>query len=377
MNAEGFQKRQASARKRTCILSFLFIVAIAAVGVVTWAVFLACVTLVMFGSVLFCNVVRWAASFFTTIGMPDNWREYLVEPFALFCEFYSNPDAIFYTTIFVGVWICCGTAYKIFKLKRQGACGVAEKLGGTRIDGSATDWREKRFYNVVEEMALAFGVPVPAVYVLRDEEGINACALGGDLQKSAIAATAGAIRFLTRDELQGVVAHEFAHLINGDAKINMRLIGVLFGFQTLVVAGFALWGWTKEGGNGLSLTLALIIIGTVGNFVGGGLRAAILCQREFLADATAARLTRDPLGLANALKKIGGLEKGSTLSSPVAVGMAHLFFGSIFTGAYARLFRTHPDLRKRILALDPNFNGVFVKVAPSLAEPMEDESRDS
>jgi len=372
-NAINFQKRQESARKRTCLLSFLFVLGVSAVGVSVWPVWLACVILMAIAGVFLNIGIKWAASFFTTTDKPD-WAA-IIDAFELFCEYRSNPDAIFYTTIFVAVWICCGTAYKIFKLKRQGACGVAEKLGGTRIDSSATDWSEKRFYNVVEETALAFGVPVPAVYVLRDEDGINACALGGDVGNSAVAATAGAIRLLTRDELQGVVAHEFAHLVNGDAKINMRLIGVLFGLQIFIVVGLAIWDFGKDSGHGLSLTVTLMLMGAVGGLVAGGIRAAILRQREFLADATAARATRNPLGLANALKKIGGLEKGSTLSAPASFETAHLFFGSVFTGAYARFFQTHPDLRKRILALDPTFDGVFVKVDASLEGNVENESR--
>lgn len=365
-NAINFQKRQERARKRTCLLSFLFVLGVAAVGVSVWPVFLACSTLFFYGLAL--------SQIFKGADVTAEMVKYASE---VFCEWRLNPDAIFIAAIIGAVAICGGTLYKILELQRRGACGVAEKLGGTRIDSSATDWSEKRFYNVVEETALAFGVPVPAVYVLRDENGINACALGGDAGNSAVAATAGAIRLLTRDELQGVVAHEFAHLVNGDVKINMRLIGVLFGIQIFVVVGVAVWKIDKfwESCGLTSVWCALILLGAVGGLVAGGIRAAILRQREFLADATAARATRNPLGLANALKKIGGLEKGSTLSAPASFETAHLFFGSVFTGAYARFFQTHPDLRKRILALDPTFDGVFVKVDASLEGNVENESR--
>ncbi len=372
MNAINFRKRQASARKRTCLLSFLFVLGVAAVGVSIWPVIVVCATLYIWASSLVIifegvsettKMMKWGAEFF--------------------CDWRSNPDAILIAAIIGVVAICGGTLRKIFELKRRGACGVAEKLGGTRIDRRASDLNERRFYDVVEETALAFGVPVPAVYVLRDEDGINACAIGGDLETSAVAATAGAIRLLTRDELQGVVAHEFAHLVNGDVKINMRLLGVLFGIQILVVAGLVglkieeKWNTADKGISLEFVWWALILSGMVGGFVAGLIRAAISRQREFLADATAARATRNPLGLANALKKIGGLEKGSTLSAPASVETAHLFFGSVFTGACARFFRTHPDLKRRILALDPTFDGVFAKVDVALEGKVENESRDS
>jgi len=356
--ATNFFERQESARKRTYLLVFLFILGVLAVGVAIWPVIAVCSALCIWAGAIFALFED--ASGETTEGMAKLGGDILT-------ELTLNSDATIVAAIIGGFVICVATVYKICDLKSRGACGVAEKLGGTRIDRSAQNLDEKRFYNVVEEMALACGVPVPAVYVLRDEDGINACAIGGKLENSAIAATAGALRLLTRDELQGVVAHEFAHLVNGDVKINMRLIGVLFGLQALSIIGLAcLKAESKQRGRKKAtlapVWFALIILGTVGVFVGGMIRAAISRQREMAADASSALFTRNPAGLAGALKKIGGLRQGSIVSASASAEMAHLFFGSVLTGVGERLFRTHPDLTERILALEPTFDGVFPKI---------------
>ncbi|MBQ5790317.1 MAG: M48 family metallopeptidase, partial [Thermoguttaceae bacterium] len=368
--ATNFFERQESARKRTWLLVFLFILGV--LGTVA-----ACVALV--------------AAIGAAIGAAANSSEN--EEWArLFVKYATTPELCAYVGVIVGWLILLVTFDKICELRRIGACGVAEKLGGTRIDRSATDLNEKQFYNIVEEIALAAGVPVPAVYVLRDEDGINACAIGGKLENSAVAATAGAVELLTRDELQGVVAHEIGHLVNGDVKMNMRLIGVLAGLQALTIVGIhiirAAGGRSSKNdkGNGvwiLLFGLGVMGIGLIGSFFASAIQAAISRQRELLADASAAQFTRNPAGLAGALKKIGGLEKGSAVASERSVEAAHLFFGSVFNASLGeRLFRTHPDLTERILALDPTFDGVFqgvlsMKVKRSLAaeEKRAEEAR--
>ncbi|MBQ1278588.1 MAG: M48 family metalloprotease, partial [Thermoguttaceae bacterium] len=185
---------------------------------------------------------------------------------------------------------------------------------------------------------------------------------------------------LSRDELQGVVAHEFGHLLNGDVKMNMRLIGVLFGLQMLTLLGIGIFRSTmyisfggssddRKGAGGAVLAiwlfaLGLVVIGSIGVFFSNVIRAAISRQREFLADASAAQFTRNPAGLAGALKKIGGLTGGSRVNAARSAEMAHLFFGSVFSGGFMEsLFKTHPDLTERIRRLEPTFDGRFPKVA--------------
>ena len=365
--ATNFFERQESARKRTWILTPLYCVAVLG----TWAVLWGGIVLVgaYFGGL--------EPAEHSSRGLQFNGEHFA----ACFDWLATNETLFIFCGLAVFLFVLGGTISKAIDLAREGAYGVAEKLGGTRIDRSATDLNEKRFYNVVEEMALAAGVPVPAVYVLRKEDGINACAIGGDVGSSAIAATAGAIRLLTRDELQGVVAHEFAHLVNGDVKINMRLISLIFGLEALTITGCAIMSAAdKFKNNGdkafvAMLGLPMALGGGVGVFFGEGVRAAVSRQRELLADASAALFTRNPQGLANALKKIGGYEKKAQVDAPGAVETAHLFFCPAFDGLMGLIFRTHPDLTERILALDPTFDGKFPKSDDVRAAKSAEERR--
>ncbi|MBQ2849566.1 MAG: M48 family metalloprotease, partial [Thermoguttaceae bacterium] len=201
----NFFERQEQARGRTKLLVFLF----------------CCALFLTFAAVL--ALVAWFAALGTeTASTGASTSE-------LFVRYLAEPSLVAGVAVVVFLLIGGGSIFKIGELKSMGADGVAVALGGTRITRAATDGAERRLYNVVEEMAIASGVPVPSVYVLREEKAINACAIGGDPEASAVAVTDGALRTLSRDELQGVVAHEFGHLLNGDVKMNMRLIGVLFG----------------------------------------------------------------------------------------------------------------------------------------------------
>lgn len=364
--ATDFFERQDSARKRTWLLVFFFIIGVLTVALSIWPVVVGCAT-----------AFFWLAALITLFADPSEAAEIATTGALLFYDGIRIPNAFLVATLLGGIAICVGTLYKIGELKRLGASGVAEKLGGTRIDRSTTEPNEKRFYDLVEEMAVACGLPVPSVYVLPKENEINACAIGGDPSDSAVAATAGALRLLTRDELQGVVAHEFGHLVNDDVKLNMRLIGLVYGLQILAIIGGAgmkneFAQIRKRKGALAPLWLALLLLGGTGVFVGEIIRAAVSRQREFLADALAAQFTRNPLGLANALKKIGGVtlawkevggaKQGSTVSAARSTEMSHLFFGSVFSRRWGtRLFRTHPDLTRRIRRLEPSFNGVFPK----------------
>ena len=268
--------------------------------------------------------------------------------------------------------ISAGSFFKTLSLARGGRA-VAELLDGRLVNPNSADPNERKLLNVVEEMAIASGVPTPQVYVMDGEAGINAFAAGHSASDAAISVTHGAMTFLTRDELQGVIAHEYSHLLNGDMKLNLRLMGLIFGILCLTVVGRILI--RVRGKNAwpfLLLGLALIVIGWIGVLFGRLIQAAVSRQREFLADASAVQFTRNPLGLAGALKKIGGATEGSELQSHRAEEVSHFFFAN---GLKSELFgfATHPPLEERIKALDPSFDGKFPQVvlpdSPAQAAP--------
>lgn len=260
-----------------------------------------------------------------------------------------------------------GSLFKILALRRGGPA-VAEMLGGRPVSPNTADFGEKRFLNVVEEMAIASGTPVPAVYVLDREPGLNAFAAGYGLSDAAVAVTRGCLENLTRDELQGVIAHEFSHILNGDMRLNIRLIGILFGILLISIVGRGLVhsrGVSRRsdrGGGLIFLGLALLLVGAIGVFFGRMIQAAVSRQREFLADAAAVQFTRNPSGIAGALKKIGGLSSGSRIENHHAGELSHLFFAEGVGSALSRLFATHPPLRERIGRIDPQWDGKFVPV---------------
>ncbi len=251
-----------------------------------------------------------------------------------------------------------------------GGSAVAESVGGRRVDPQTRDLRERRLVNVVEEMAIASGVPVPAVYVLDQEPAINAFAAGLTTNDAAVAVTRGTLEKLNRDELQGVIGHEFSHILNGDMRLNLRLAALLFGILVLGIIGRGiLWSMRgsrsrsgKNGGNGgvvIGIGLALVIIGYIGFFFGRLIQAAVSRQREFLADAAAVQFTRNPGGIAGALKKIGGFALGSSMQSNESAAIGHFFFSQAFKTGVTGLWATHPPLEERIRAIDSNFDGKF------------------
>ncbi len=261
-----------------------------------------------------------------------------------------------------------GSFFKTLSLARGGRA-VAELLDGRLVNSNSTDLNERKLLNIVEEMAIASGVPVPQVYVMDGEMGINAFAAGHSASDAAISVTRGAITMLKRDELQGVIAHEFSHLLNGDMKLNLRLMGLIFGILCLTVIGRVLIRTSGKKNPLPLLGLALIIIGWVGVLFGRLIQAAVSRQREFLADASAVQFTRNPFGLATALKKIGGLSQGSELQSDRAEEASHFFFAN---GLKSRFFgfATHPPLIERIKALDPSFDGNYpAAVLPDTPAP--------
>ncbi len=268
--------------------------------------------------------------------------------------------------------VTLGTAWRIHTLA-QGGEAVARMLDGRPVDPASIDPAERRLLNVVEEMAIASGVAVPRVFVMDQEPGINAFAAGFAPGDAVIGVTAGTLNILTREELQGVIGHEFSHILNGDMRLNIRLMGVLYGILVIAMVGYWVFRIAMRSGGGRSrsskkgsplpfilLGLALMIIGRIGVFFAQLIKSAVSRQREFLADASAVQFTRNPAGLAGALKKIGAFSAGSRMLHPGAEELSHLFFakGGGFS-LLSSLFATHPPLAERIRILDPSFDGTF------------------
>jgi Zn-dependent protease with chaperone function len=256
------------------------------------------------------------------------------------------------TTAVIGL----ASLFRITSL-RSGGGQVARQLGGTLVDSDPRDARRRRLRNVVEEIALASGVPVPEIYVLEQEAGINAFAAGYSPSDAAVAVTRGALEKLDRNELQGVIAHEFSHILNGDMRINIRLMGALFGILLLAIIGrrvlvHARFGRSDKNGAAVVLVaFGLMAIGYVGLFFGRWIKAALSRQREYLADASAVQFTRDPDGIGGALKKIAVYSEASYLDTD-SEEVGHMLFGM---GRPMALLSTHPPLNDRIARVDPGF----------------------
>ncbi|MEI6107860.1 MAG: M48 family metallopeptidase [Opitutae bacterium] len=254
---------------------------------------------------------------------------------------------------------------------RQGGAAIAESVGGRRVDPKSTNLHERRLLNVVEEMSIASGVPMPAVFVLDDEPSLNAFAAGLTTADAAVTVTKGTLEKLTRDELQGVIAHEFSHILNGDMRLNVRITAIVFGILVIGLLGRIMLqslgrgrvrsggGDKKDGGVAvyLAIGLALFIIGYIGYFFGRLIQAAVSRQREFLADASAVQFTRNPGGITGALKKIGGYALGGSLHSDHAQELGHFFFAQAFESSFGGLWATHPPLDERIRAVEPQWDG--------------------
>ena len=272
----------------------------------------------------------------------------------------------------------------------SGGSAVAESVGGRRVDPHTTDLHERRLLNVIEEMAIASGVPMPAVYILDDEPAINAFAAGLTTGDAVVTVTRGTLEKLTRDELQGVIGHEFSHILNGDMRLNVRLSAILFGILVIGIAGrgilFSLRNArvssrdSKNGGGAViaiaAVGVALLVIGYVGYFFGRLIQAAVSRQREFLADASSVQFTRNPSGLTGALKKIGGYALGSSLQSAKGTAIGHFFFAQGFTSMFGGAWATHPPLDERIRAIDPQFDGKMFD-PPEVVDVAHESFRDA
>lgn len=333
----------------------------------------------LFGLAVFCLLLLTNLLLLITLGvMSTEQSQLLFSP--------ANPDwwsalpwpVMGWTSLFILLLIGVVVALKRAEL-RQGGQVIAKALGGTRLDHQIADPRQRMLLNVVEEMAIAAGVPVPPVYLM-PESGINAFAAGYAPADAVIGITEGCLKQLNRDQLQGVVAHEFSHILNGDMRMNIRLIALLQGILFIGHAGYYLLrsgGRTSaiasmgssrsknnNGGGILVLGLGLMLLGYLGSFFGNLIKAAVSRQREFLADASAVQFTRNPRGIAGALKAIGAVgSRGSRIKHPNADEMSHLFFGEAIS-RWTSLFATHPPLAERIKRIDPSWLGKFPTATP-------------
>lgn len=327
----NFYEHQAQARKQTRRLVFLFTLAVLLIVLAVDAV-----VLLVLGS-----------AEATDPSLP--WGEWLQQ----------HWTRVLFTSLSVLGVVVISSLYKSAVL-REGGGVVARGLGGVRVERTAQDPLQRRLFNVVEEMAIASGVPVPEIYVLEHEDSINAFAAGHLPANAAIAVTRGALEQLSRAELQGVIAHEFGHVLNGDMRLNTRLIGLLFGLLVIAIVGRTVLRFTprssgrKRGGGAILVAaLAVMVLGYIGLFFGRLIQAAVSRQRERLADASAVQFTREPQGLKGALVKIGAAAgPGSRLHDTGAEEVAHM----LFAPGMERLFATHPPLIERIRTLDRSFD---------------------
>lgn len=283
-----------------------------------------------------------------------------------------NPNVFWTVTVVVGGWILGASFLKMMELTAGGK-SIAISLGGRELLQSTRDIGERRLLNIVEEMSIASGVSIPTVYVLDQEKSINAFAAGYKPSNAVIGVTRGALDVLNRDELQGVIGHEFSHILNGDMSLNLRITAFVFGLLALTELAYIIMhiiparsDSENSNNSGPALVLAgfaaaaiIYVVSLVSVFFGKLIQAAVSREREHLADASAVEFTRNPMGLASALKKIGALQEHSYLSTPKAGEVAHLFFANGIKGFFGSVFKTHPPLIERIRLLDPQFDGDF------------------
>ncbi len=339
--ASNFFEQQDKARKNTCYLVGLFVAAEAGITLLIYVL-----------------VLVVLASSGATQGQPGAGSQPL-------------PYAEAFVMTLIGVLVLVGgcSVYKIAALRSGGGESVARMLGGKLIQPHTGDMDERKVMNVVEEMALASGTPVPPVYLMENEKGINAFAAGYSPDKAVIGVTRGAIEKLTRDELQGVIAHEFSHILNGDMRMNIRLMGVIFGLIAIAVIGRVVFHSAIYSGSsrrrsddkgGLALIvigLALMAIGGLGVLFGQLIQAAVSRQREYLADASAVQFTRNPDSIGGALKRIGGFS--SHVSDGHASEISHMWIASEASSWIGGPFATHPPIHERIRRVDPSWDGTF------------------
>lgn len=349
----NFFSAQDKARRNTSRLIFLF--------------FLAVISLIILTNILLIGT-------YTYMEMQEV-RESV--PFLVALRNHIEADVVIVISIGVSFLILLGSLYKVMSLSKGGQA-IAEMLGGQLVPQSTTSHDERQLLNIVEEMSIAAGTPIPKVYLL-NESCINAFAAGQSHNNAVIGVTKGALSQLTRDELQGVIAHEFSHILNGDMRLNLRLIGILHGILLIGIIGEYIVRSLRHGsgnkkGNGgaiIVIGVGLMVIGYAGTFFGKWIKASISRQREYLADASAVQFTRNKDTIAGALKKIGGLEAGSLLEAPAASEYSHAYFANGVSSFFENMMSTHPPLKDRIKKIDPGWNGRYIKPKPKVSENIE------
>ncbi len=346
----NFFEHQDQARRNTALLVVLFLLAVLSLIGLTY--------------ILVVGVLAYVSQ--AVIDNPQS----LVDSF--------NLPTLIYIALAILAIVGLASLYKFAQLAGGGRA-VAEALGGHLVNTNTRDHNERKLLNVVEEMALASGIPVPPVYVI-EEQAINAFAAGHQPRDAVIGITRGCIELLNRDELQGVIAHEFSHIFNGDMRLNLNLIGILHGILVIGIIGHYVLRMVSHSSyrvrsskNKGALPLlvlggGLMAIGYLGTFFGNLIKAAVSRQREFLADASAVQFTRNPSGISGALQKIGGLNLGSTLQTPHAEELSHLFFGQAVKPMFNTILATHPPLEKRIKRIQPQWNGRYPSVNVALVK---------
>ncbi|SEP03952.1 M48 family metallopeptidase [Aquisalimonas asiatica] len=341
----NFAEAQASARRRTMVLVALFLLLTLLIAVAVGA---------LGGLLLGGAEEEWAQQ--QQAAGPEAGDRSLLERF--------DPAAAMAVGLGVMGIILITAAVRGALLGGDGA-RVAQSMGGTEVTRDTTNPAKRQLYNVVEEMAIAANLPMPRVFVIKHEQGINAFAAGNSPETAAIGMTHGALATLNRQELKGVVAHEFAHIANGDMRLNLRVMAMIFGLVALSVAGRMAMRSVFIGGGrrdqrvvmaAMAIGAALLVLGALGVLAGRMLQAAISRRREYLADATAVEFTREPEGLANALKKIGALQEAEHLNNAHGEEVRHMLFAEAVSRRSPGLMATHPPLVERIRALDPAFN---------------------
>ncbi|MCF6281592.1 MAG: M48 family metallopeptidase [Candidatus Polarisedimenticolaceae bacterium] len=355
-----FFTAQDKARKSTTLLVFYFIFAI--------------ISLILLTNVLITGVVTWMG-----MGTHD-----LLSVERIKSVFEWRTFGLVGAGVTVVVLV--GSLYKMAQLNSGGRV-VAESLGGKLVSQNSQDPLQRKLLNVVEEMAIAAGTPVPPVYILQDEVGINAFAAGLSPSDAVIGVTRGCIEELSRDQLQGVMAHEFSHILNGDMRLNIRLMGVLHGILIIGIIGYYIlrsMGYSRHhrssrnSGNSAVVQLVLggglVVIGYVGTLYGNLIKASVSRQREYLADASAVQFTRNPEGIAGALKRIGGYKAHAYIESSAVSETSHLFFGTAVDSFFGAMFSTHPPLEKRIRTIQPHWDGKFDKRVSETKQAAEAET---
>lgn len=335
-----FFERQEQARRNTAVLVIMFI---CAVILTVLTVYLAVTT------------GLYVTQIFMTQG--ESW----------FIHDFYDLDRFLWIVAITSVIVTTGSLYRTHQLKQGGGAAVAEMLGGARVPAASDDPLLRRLQNVVEEMAIASGLPVPPIYLMQ-QQGINAFAAGFGPRDAVIAVTSGALEMLTRDELQGVIAHEFSHILNGDTGLKMRLMGLLFGITLISDAGILMMTARhssrrirRDRGSHPAMIVTgfmVFMVGTIGAVFADMVKRAVSRQREFLADAAAVQFTRNPAGIAGALKVIGGYKVGSRVKHAATQQASHFFFGNaVKSWENNPWWATHPPLIERIRRLERGFRG--------------------